>query len=477
MVSRVAMPLFRQAGNGEAEAQLALGKLYLEGGHGLKRDAETAFYWLNKAALNGNAEASRLIGRGVEAAAPEAGATGHTAAATTEKTTTATADVALADWLLTGHVAPNDELNAVGVLRRAASKGERTAQLRLAMLLLAGNVPEEADEAIVLLKLAARNGSRAAVVRLVEWYWTRSDPAAATWVRQLTDVAEPELLYCLGVTLAAKGLMRDACVLLKRAAGQDYPPAQLYYGLLHSTSLGRKVTGVPHSLKKAAFWLEKASQRGCAQASFELHALFRLRQFSLKNSALADRYLETAGRQGHAQAQFQRGVACLRDNLGRNTDIDAARWLLQAAKQGHWQARTICCLLYGKAKNRANLAVPGDPSPMVRVLARTRIALAARVEIGHLMRMDLPELLLFDPQTDDQGDFIVLDVRPHVRRAQRRIIAVETAEERALLDRARRLLNGRNPHPTDVRGPLRQRRLDLMQTFRLLGVPPVHEPG
>jgi len=47
--------------------------------------------------------------------------------------------------------------------------------------------------------------------------------------------------------------------------------------------------------------------------------------------------------------------------------------------------------------------------------------------------------------------------------------SVETAEERTLLDRARRLLNARNPHPTDVRGPLSQRKLDLEQSIRLLG--------
>lgn len=468
MVSRVAMPLFKQAQNGEADAQLALGKLYLEGSRGMKRDAGTAFYWLKQAASRGNVEARRLIGQGDAEQPPAEDALAAQAPAAAESQS-ANADMALADWLLTGRVAANEDVNAVDVLRRAAAKGERTAQLRLAMLLLAGeHGPDEAEEAITWMTRAAQSGSRAAAVRLAEWYWERYDPAALRWLEQLADSTEPELLYRLGVMQAAHGRSPLAAVMLPRAAQLEHGPAQLCYGLLHASPLGRRVTGVSHSLKRAAAWLEKASQRGCAQASFELHRLFRLRQFSLKNAALAERYLETAARQGHAQAQFQCGVACMRDALGRDRDIEAATWLLQAAKQGHREARSICRLLYSKSGTKA-LPFSEDPSRFIKLLARTRIALATRLEIGVLMGLDMPEMLLFDPETANRGDFLVLDVRQHVRRAGRRIVAVETPAERALLDRGRRLLGSRNPHPTDVRGPLSQRRLDLTQTLRLLG--------
>ena len=468
MVSRVAMPLFRQAQLGEADAQLALGKIYLDGGHGMKRDTGTAFYWLNKAASNGSMEARRLIGRShAPNALPEKGHENEMGQ--TSETTSANADVALAEWLLTGRVAANDDVNAADVLRRAAAKGERIAQLRLAMLLLAtGNDPEEVDEAVIWLKRAAESGSRAAAVRLADRYWENCDPAAGVWLEQLAESAEPDILYRLGITLLARGKTLEGSSMLARAAQQEHTPAQLCYGLLHACSHGRRETGVPHSLKKAAFWLEKASERGCGQASFELYRLYRLRQFSLKNSALAERYLETAAAQGHVDAQFQCGVARLRGAVARDRDVEAAKWLMQAAKRGHRNARCLYRLLYGKS-----LATPipfaDDPSRLVRLLARTRIALATRVEIGHVMRLDLPELLLFDPESADHGDFIVLDVRAHTRRANRRIVAVETAAERTLLDRARRLLNLRNPHPTDVRGSLCDRRLDMSQTLRLLG--------
>ncbi|OGA64226.1 MAG: hypothetical protein A3G81_25165 [Betaproteobacteria bacterium RIFCSPLOWO2_12_FULL_65_14] len=464
MVSRVALPLFREAQQGEAEAQLAVGKLYLNGDGGLKRDAGTAFYWLHKAAAGGSSEAQRLLGGGSDSAAD----TGQFPPPANEPPST-NADLALAEWLLSGQIPAAEDADAIDVLRRAAAQGERKAQLRLAVLLQSGAGKPDADaEAIHWLRKAAEGGSRAAAVRLADWYWGRFDPSAGTALEPAGESAEPEFLYRLGILRAAKGKTFQASALLAKAALAEHAQAQLYFGLLHASPLTRKVTGVPHSLKKAASWLGKASHGGCAQASFELHRLFRLRQFSLKNAAVAQKYLETAAGQGHAQAQYLIGLELLRDTVGRDNDIAAAGWLLRAARQGHAEARTVARLLYC----RKALVSPGsaaEQSQLIRTMARTRIALATRLELGQTFRLSIAELLLFDPEDADQEHFIVLDVRRHLRRARRRIVAVETAEERTLLDRARRLLNARNPHPTDVRGPLSQRKLDLEQSIRLLG--------
>jgi serine/threonine protein kinase len=57
-----ALPVFKQlAEDGNAEAQLALGKAYAEG-HGLVRDYARAAIWYRKAALQGNAEAQLRLG-------------------------------------------------------------------------------------------------------------------------------------------------------------------------------------------------------------------------------------------------------------------------------------------------------------------------------------------------------------------------------------------------------------------------------
>lgn len=458
------MSMIREAQSGRAEAQLAVAKLYLDGGSGLKRDSNTAFYWLRQAAAAGNLEAQRLIGGGITSGAQDAGdVPGDSAEAESPN-----ADLALVDWLLTGQVAASEENSALEVLRRASSQGEKRAQLRLAMLLQASQKPEDSMEAVYWLQRAAQQGSQAAAVRLADWHWGRFDPASSAWLERLAPTSEHEVLYRLGVTRAGNGRSVEACAPIAKAAAQGSKAALLYYGLLHTVPLGKGVTGVPSSLKKAAFWLEKASHAGSAQACFELFQLYRLRQFSLKNPPLAYKYLEAAAGRGHAHAQYLLALACLRDTVGRDSDIAAAGWLLAAAKQGHVSATSVARLLYARRPLPAS-SVAVQQSRLVRMLSRTRIALAVRLEVGCTFRLTGAELLLFTPEDADRTDFLVIDIRPHVRRAKRHIVAVESPEERSLLDRARRLLTGSMPHPTDVRGSLAQRKLDLQQSMLLLG--------
>lgn len=464
MVSRAAMSIIRDAQSGHSEAQLAVGKLYLNGGSGLKQDSSTAFYWLRKAAFAGNMEAQRLLGKASATDAQDKDPDTPSAAAKDSPN----ADLALSDWLLTGQVPANDEMTVQDVLRRAASQGEKRAQLRLAMLLQASDDPKGAEEAAHWLECAASRGSTAAAIRLAYWYWDKFDPGSGAWLEKVAQTGEQEVLYRLGIMRAAKGSTGEACGPIAKAALLGHTGALLYLGMLHASPLGKPVTGVARSLKKAAFWLEKASHGGSGQASLELYRLYRLRQFSLKNAALAHKYLETAARQGHAHAQYLLALACLRDSVGRDSDIAAAGWLLAAAKQGHAAATSIARCLYARRPSPP-LPVTIEHLRITKLLARKRIAVAARLEVAAAFRLTILELLLFDPQDADRADFLVLDMRRHAPRAKRRIIAVETSEERSLLDRAKRLLSTSNPHPTDLRGSIAQRRLDLQQSIRVLG--------
>ena len=459
------MSVIREAQSGQTEAQLALGKIYLSGGSGLKQDSNTAFYWLRKAAHGGSMEAQQLMHSGGSSNA--AGEGNHDANEATGDDSPA-ADLAFSDWVLTGQISPTNGLSVLEALRRAANAGERRAQLRLGILLQTSGNAADSDEAIHWLECAARLGSRAAAVRLADWCWDRFDPACGAWLEKIGQCGEQDFLYRVGISRATLGAYADAAAPIAKAALLGNPAALLYFGLLHTLPLGKRTTGVAKSLKKAAFWLEKASRGGSGQASFELFRLYRLRQFSLKNVALAQRYLEAAAGQGHAQAQYLLALACLRDSVGHESDVAAARWLLAAARQGHAAAASVARLLYARYP---------DPPPSIaleqmrvaRILARTRIALAARLEVASAFRLTIPELLMFDPQEADRVEFLVLDMRGHTRQAKRRIVTVDSAEERSLLDRARRLLSTANPHPTDVRGSIAQRRLDLQQSLRLLG--------
>lgn len=469
MVSRSALSILREAREGKLWAQVSAGKLYLEGGGGMRRDPQTAFYWLRTAAARGDVEAQRLIGNSIPESSikqPEAVAHYYESAS---REGSANADLALSDWLLSGRIPGGEQALAFDLLHRAAQAGDRKAQLRLAMLLRSGAFGEGREaEALRWFEEAARSGSRAASLALAEWHWERSDPAARTWIEKVADSAEPEHLYRRAVLLLGESETQHAAHLLAQAANQGHSAAQLYYGLLHAATVGRKVSGVPHSLKKAAFWLEKASRSGNAQASFELYGLFRRREFSLKNTAMVERYLETAAEQGHPHAQFLMGLACLRDIVTHNADLAAAKWFLRASEAQHAQAAAFVRLLY-RPPESVLPAAGLEPSRLVRLMARSRIALATRLELALAFGLNAREMLLFDPETADHGACVLIDIRKFMPRAKRRILVVATEAERALLERARRLLSATNPHPTDVRGPYHRRKRDFEHTLTLLG--------
>lgn len=476
MANKTASTVLRRAREGDAEAQLLAGKFYLEGVPGLRCDAATALYWLRASAAQGNAEAQALIGQSIPQSSVKQPETVVQYYESASSRGSLNANVALSDWALTGRI-PGSDSRAYELLHRAARAGDRKAQLRFATLLDSGAFGAgKGEEARQWYENAAANGSRAAAAALANWHWARSDPAARTWLDSLAKDADAENLYRRGLLLLGEGEARRACPALEEAAKRGYAPAELAFGLLHAAPLAARLAGVPHGLKRAASWLERASRAGIAQASFELYRLFRRREFSLKSASLAYRHLETAARQGHAHAQFLVGLSCLRDNLTRDSDVAAARWLGRAAKQGHDEAAALVQILYRRIEP-AFIRDGAQTAGLIRLVARSRIALATRLDLAVTFGLSAPEMLLFDPETADHADCLVLDVRQHLPRSKRRIVLVESGAERALLDQAQRMLSANAPHPTDVRGNYVQRRLDLEHTLKLLGseirVPPL----
>lgn len=469
MVSRLALTVLREAREGKVNAQLAAGKLYLEGGDGVRRDPDTAFYWLRNAASQGSAEAKRLIGNAIPQSSvkqPEAVVHYYESAS---RGGSARANLAISDWLLAGRIPGGETGRALDILYAAAQAGERKAQLRLAVLLRSGAFGLSREtEALHWFEKAAQAGSRAAALALADWHWRRNDPAALTWIEQVPDAADPEHLYRRAVLLFTEGEAQRPASLFADSARQGHASAQLYFGLLHASAAGRKATGVPHSLKKAAFWLEKSSRSGNTQASFELHRLFQRREFSLKNAVMAQRYLQTAAEQGHVHAQFLMGLSCLRDRVTHDADVAAAKWFVRASKAEHVEASALVRVLYRRPES-VFPAAGLERTRLIRLMARSRIALSVRLELASAFDLNAPEMLLFDPASADHGDCVLIDVRKFLPRAKRRLLVVQADEERALLDRSRRLVSLTNPHPTDVRGSYFQRKLDYEHTLTLLG--------
>jgi TPR repeat protein len=62
MATREEIAFIREARSGKAPAQLILGKYYLSGGAGLKKNIPTALYWLYRAAARNEQEAWIAIG-------------------------------------------------------------------------------------------------------------------------------------------------------------------------------------------------------------------------------------------------------------------------------------------------------------------------------------------------------------------------------------------------------------------------------
>lgn len=472
MVTRTVLPLLRNARAGRLDAQLALGKVYLNGGNGLKRDPLAAFYWLRRAAAHGNTEAQHLIAHAVPASMVDDPAAVASYYELASSRGSANACLALSDWTLSGRVSSKNFTRARELLSLSAEGGDRKAQLRLATLLQSdAHSSGRRSEALHWFEMAARQGSRAARLALADWFWRKDDPETKKWVEALADEEDPEILYRLGVLLVSEGQMRRAAGFLGRAALRDHPGAQLSYGLLHAAPGGRQALGVPHSLKKAAHWLEKASSNGHAQASFELYRLFRVREFSLRSLAISQRYLQRSADQGHLHAQYLVALGLLRLSVERDADVAAVRLLVRASEGGHIQAESLLRFLCPRPA-AASSAVSAERSRVIALVARSRIALATRLELCHAFGLTIPQMLLFTPREDDGGECFAVDVREQVPRSRRRLVHVETAEEMALLGRARRLLAPENPHPTDVRGSVRQRRHDLEQTLTAVGAAP-----
>lgn len=461
----------RLAREGDVDAQVAAAKLYLSGGAGVSADPRAALYWLRQAAQQGDLEARRLIADRIPeslVAQPEELLSYYVAPLAEPSPN---ADVTVSDWLLSGQLKEaNSDSSALSLLQRAAEAGDRRAQLRLA-LLLKGRGKAFAEEAFRWFARAAEQGSRAAALELMNWHWERHDSRAGLWSPEPEADAGEEHLYRTAVLRAGAGDTQAAAQLYRCAAERGHADSQLAYGLLHASRSARKANGVPHSLKKAAYWLEKAARGGSAQGAYELHRLFRRREFSLRSGALAQQYLETAAELGHLHAQFLAGLANLSDRVNHDADVAAAKRLLDAARRGHEEAARLTRVLYRRPPAKFPVADVAPQEAIARAATR-RVALAMRLELATAFQLNAQEMLLFDVERSDRGECVLVDIRDVLRRAKRRIIAIESDAERRLLDRARQLLGGAQPHPTDVRGPYSGRKRDFECTLLLLGARP-----
>ncbi|MET4676273.1 SEL1-like repeat protein [Luteibacter sp. ME-Dv--P-043b] len=150
----------RAAELGNASAQFALGRIYLETSH-LDTDRDQARHWLGRAADQGDSEARRLLdemdaAERQRAAAADAGAPRPAVAGAAQD---AAAQFALGQRLAAGDGVGRNEPEAVRWLGLAAERGHTGAQYALARMIDGGRgVPRDVDAMLRWYRLAAGAG-------------------------------------------------------------------------------------------------------------------------------------------------------------------------------------------------------------------------------------------------------------------------------------------------------------------------------
>jgi TPR repeat protein len=508
MANREELAVIRGARAGRAEAQLELGKLYLFGSAGLPKSLATALHWLDRAAQQDCAEAWQLIGshiplelaqqsvrpvtawyeRAWEDGNARAGLVyaqlvlaqqGATRPAVRDKTARALEDAARAgfaeaQWLLARQhgtaerpkppvaapqPAPGREVAVAGQrwLRRAADSG--VAQARFAVLeqdWVDGNHEAYLGRALPLAR---------AVVQAVEARG-RAARLAPDEVRLLSRCARVAAADQAAHDLSAAELQR----FWELAGAEHDRHAQLALGLWHARMQvdGKRVAlgAGSANFKKAIRWLTLAGEQGLAEAWFALSRIYVKPEFSQRNVSDAQKYLERAAEMGYRTAQLECGLSAWRarrENEGN--DVRAVYWLQKAAGQGCEDAAVALARIAPRPDTPAYTET-GLLAACVPDLAETHPLLAARLELARLFRLTRAEALLLDIKAADRGHCLVVDIRASYGRSKRRLVVIDTAQERQSLDNIVRVFDNIDCSTTGPEGNYRQR---LYRLRTLLG--------
>lgn len=415
MANREELGIIRGARAGDADCQLALGKLYLFGGASLPLNVPTALHWLCRAARQERAEAWRLIGSHIpydvaRAALPEALRWYQLASE---------AGIAAAAQVL-AQLAPPAPPPALPARRRPPSAAAAPADAHAACAQPYAQLAQQWDD------------DRDAFVR-----------QARTLLCLASGDADPDLPQCR-----------------ERLAQDGDRDAQLALGLWFARMDGdgkRQRRGIAAAnFKKAIRWLTLAGEQGLADAWYALSRIYLKPEFSQRCVAEAQSYLERAAEMGHVAAQLECGMYAWRNRRAEeHSDVRAAYWLQKAAAQGCAEAEAALARV---------AAVPAEAGWMnslvtclTRELLESQPLLAARLELAALFGLSRAEALLLDVKQADQGHCLVVDIRASYGRSKRRLVLLRTARERQALDRIVRLFEAIDSGPDGWEGNYRQR--------------------
>lgn len=505
MASREDLAIIRAARAGQAEAQLALGRRYLFGGNGLPQSFATALHWLDRAARQGMPDAWTLIGEHIpyevvaQAPRPLDYVLWYERAFDAGRKL---AGLAFARMVLAHQAQPEAQAmlgKAVKALESEANAGTAEAQWLLAQqqgrrqaagAAIATGEQRAAEQVIATqwAQKAADAGVGQAQLALADAAWLRQD--RADFIRRALPLAR-SLLAQYGTGLPqlnapAEGLVRhlgegniallsrlaqvlaeigdvdaeEAQSLLELGAYADDKMAQLSLGLFFARmneNGGRAFPGFGSAnYKKAIRWLTLAGERGLAAAWYALSRIYLKPEFSQRNLADAQHYLERAAEMGHALAQLECGSSAWRNRReDPANDVRAVYWLQKAAAQDSAEARELLAKIADRPAAAAwAVAAKGH---MTRDFLSAYPFLAARLELAILFGLTRPEALLIDLKQADCGHCLAVDIRDYYARSKRRLILIETGDERQVLNRIGRLFEDVDCSLNGPEGNYRQR--------------------
>lgn len=500
MANREELAIIRGARAGRAEAQLALGRLYLFGSNGLPKSLPTALHWLDRAAQQGCAEAWQLIGNHIPLELAQQSP--HPVTAWYERAYDGglvRAGLVYAQLVLGARTAPAGQAQRTKALRAledAGRAGFSQAQWLLAREHGAAAAPVGAEAQAVpspglpgaaapagqrWLRQAADGGVAPAQFALLEQAWQAGDHAA--YLRRALPLARGMAGSDAARDGACARLAPDEVTLLSRcarlvaegapsydvtsdelhtfwelAAAEQDRHAQFSLGLWNARMQvdGKRIpgSGGAANFKKAVRWLVQAGEQGLAEAWYALSRIYIKPEFSQRNVVEAQKYLERAAEMGYRDAQLECGNAAWRARReNESNDVRAVFWLQKAALQGC--ARAAAALR--KIAPRLPDAWPGLDTLLAGRDLSAHPLLAARLELALAFGLSRAEALLLNVRHADRGHCLLIDIRASYGRSRRRLVLVETAQERQLLDRVAQVFDEVDCGPGGPEGNYRQR--------------------
>ncbi len=481
MANREELLIIRAARAGQPLAQLALGKRYLFGSASLPQSHPTALHWLEKAAEQNVQEAWMLIGENVSFDIARQSGDPLRVALWYERafeSGSARAALVLAMLVFSAWTRAEAMLRqkSMRALQVAAEAGLAEAQWlhaqQLGLRELLSKPPSQWSTPVrsrrdLILEWATR-GAKGGVVdaqrALADYAWSQGDSLKfLLWAlplaqdidrrtngpparRRPCNDQELELLArcAKALLLTADPNARLIERYLKMAAEGGLCGAQLDYGLwiARMDVNGVRIPSLPGvaHYKKAIRWLTQAAQAGLAAAWYAMSRIYLKPEFSRRSLAESRRLLEMAAVAGYERAQLELGLVAWRARrIEPSSDVRAVYWLQKAAGQDNPEAKAMMAK-FAPPATRAEWATAARAS-LTREMSSQYPFLAARIELAYWFGLTRAEALLIDVEAADHGHCLEIDIRAVHPRSRRRLIPVQTGEQRQALDRAARIFD------------------------------------